>query len=528
MADPKEDYDAWEQQQKEERRRQAQEQLAEFHAQRQRELEARRQTREASQGYQDPLQLMSMMMQAAAAAPSAASAASSAPTPAPVGAVRVREVGESSFRKVLLPGGSMCHSFSELETLVSAKFASKRGLDGQEMGPRPLVFLIRLRDQLQICDDEDLVELKDQEELEATFASVTASGTEKKRCRLHVCLDPGRIAARLLQCGHSGRADTRFDTVNQRLAVGCGHTAQIQDMGAENLAQTFVFSNLRVQYWGEHMSEYQSVASIMISFVAVIFGGPFGRFSDAVDRRAGGPRGVVEGSRGVYDAHGIGHRHVGVVLARHLPGVEGRRMVSVFPLGTAPRLFTLANRRASNGGQMSKEAFEDFLASFMTYSAETNKKIVQEAMKGPGRRAYEAVRRAYRPSPDVVEKIFASYGRGPKGAQIAAEIMAPYGRGPLGQKVANEAYRSIRRSHTGRGVLQDMVEWQAKREYADELLLKIQARVPIIEAGGLVKRVWTTPIPPHLKKLVEDAVVQAYKEQTKQLTAANPVVKAII
>lgn len=52
-----------------------------------------------------------------------------------------------------------------------------------------------------------------------------------------------------------------------------------------NLAQTFVFSNLRVQYWGEHMSEYQSVASIMISFVAVIFGGPFGRFSDAVDRR---------------------------------------------------------------------------------------------------------------------------------------------------------------------------------------------------------------------------------------------------
>ncbi|CAK9047572.1 unnamed protein product [Durusdinium trenchii] len=194
---------------------------------------------------------------------------------------------------------------------------------------------------------------------------------------------------------------------------------------------------------------------------------------------------------------------------------------SMFPrvlARTAPRLFTLANRRASNGGQMSKEAFEDFLASFMTYSAETNKKIVQEAMKGPGRRAYEAVRRAYRPSPDVVEKIFASYGRGPKGAQIAAEIMAPYGRGPLGQKVANEAYRSIRRSHTGRGVLQDMVEWQAKREYADELLLKIQARVPIIEAGGLVKRVWTTPIPPHLKKLVEAGKYGKGAEAEKVLT----------
>ena len=52
-----------------------------------------------------------------------------------------------------------------------------------------------------------------------------------------------------------------------------------------NLAATFVFSNLRVQYWGEQMSEYQSIASIMISLVAVLFGGPFGRLSDAVDRR---------------------------------------------------------------------------------------------------------------------------------------------------------------------------------------------------------------------------------------------------
>eukprot|EP00438_Fugacium_kawagutii_P017147 Skav217510 [mRNA] locus=scaffold1908:407801:423298:- [translate_table: standard] len=53
----------------------------------------------------------------------------------------------------------------------------------------------------------------------------------------------------------------------------------------EDLAATFVFSNLRVAYWGEQMSEYQSIASILISAVAVIFGGPFGRFSDAVDRR---------------------------------------------------------------------------------------------------------------------------------------------------------------------------------------------------------------------------------------------------
>mmetsp|Transcript_43409 Transcript_43409/g.80878 ORF Transcript_43409/g.80878 Transcript_43409/m.80878 type:complete len:710 (-) Transcript_43409:132-2261(-) len=56
-------------------------------------------------------------------------------------------------------------------------------------------------------------------------------------------------------------------------------------MGACNLANTFVLSGMKNRYWGEKMSEYQSLASILISFVAVIFGGPFGRFSDAVDRR---------------------------------------------------------------------------------------------------------------------------------------------------------------------------------------------------------------------------------------------------
>eukprot|EP00931_Biecheleriopsis_adriatica_P087067 TRINITY_DN61591_c0_g1_i1.p1 TRINITY_DN61591_c0_g1~~TRINITY_DN61591_c0_g1_i1.p1 ORF type:complete len:547 (-),score=107.39 TRINITY_DN61591_c0_g1_i1:61-1701(-) len=55
--------------------------------------------------------------------------------------------------------------------------------------------------------------------------------------------------------------------------------------GSANLANTFVISDMKATFWGEHMSEYQSLASILINLVAVVFGGPFGRFSDVVDRR---------------------------------------------------------------------------------------------------------------------------------------------------------------------------------------------------------------------------------------------------
>lgn len=56
-------------------------------------------------------------------------------------------------------------------------------------------------------------------------------------------------------------------------------------MGASGLANIFVLSDLKVQYWGKHMSEYTAMSSMMLNVVAVLCGGLFGRFSDAVDRR---------------------------------------------------------------------------------------------------------------------------------------------------------------------------------------------------------------------------------------------------
>lgn len=55
--------------------------------------------------------------------------------------------------------------------------------------------------------------------------------------------------------------------------------------GISSLADTFVLSDLKVKYWGKHLSEYQAMASILINAVAVCCGGAFGAFSDTVDRR---------------------------------------------------------------------------------------------------------------------------------------------------------------------------------------------------------------------------------------------------
>ncbi|CAJ1350440.1 unnamed protein product [Effrenium voratum] len=153
------DYEAWEAQQKAQKRHQAQAQLAEFNEQRQQELEARRQQRAAEEAERAAL--------AAAAAPARAPAPSAlggmqallqginpqellAANPAllsalqgalaPAGAasaaavssdlaVRVCEAGEESFRRVVLGGD---RSFKEVEARVAAKFASKRGPDGAE------------------------------------------------------------------------------------------------------------------------------------------------------------------------------------------------------------------------------------------------------------------------------------------------------------------------------------------------------------------------------------------------------------
>ena len=162
----KEDYETWERKQKEERRQQAQEQLAEFHAQRQRELEARRQSREVAQTPQvveDPLQLLSSLTES-----KAASSGGYAPSKS---GLRICEAEElRSFRRVPLPGGVAFTSFVELEAAVAQKFASKRRADGSEVGVRRLVSLIRLQDQLQIGDDDDVAELREGDELEATFA----------------------------------------------------------------------------------------------------------------------------------------------------------------------------------------------------------------------------------------------------------------------------------------------------------------------------------------------------------------------
>lgn len=94
-------------------------------------------------------------------------------------AVRVREVttaeeSSGAFRRVVLRpatgGASGPLPFKEVESLVAAKFATNRRLDGSEVGLRPLVSLVRVADGLQVGDDEDVEELRDGDELQATFA----------------------------------------------------------------------------------------------------------------------------------------------------------------------------------------------------------------------------------------------------------------------------------------------------------------------------------------------------------------------
>mmetsp|Transcript_22246 Transcript_22246/g.46091 ORF Transcript_22246/g.46091 Transcript_22246/m.46091 type:complete len:282 (+) Transcript_22246:20-865(+) len=113
----------------------------------------------------------------------ASAAASSAPVQAaaPKPAVRVREAGSTSFRRVVLQdssngaeegqagGGST--SFVEVEARVCAKFRNVRGPDGNELGERRLVKLVRISDSLEVADDEDVLVLQDGDELEATFAA---------------------------------------------------------------------------------------------------------------------------------------------------------------------------------------------------------------------------------------------------------------------------------------------------------------------------------------------------------------------
>merc|ERR1712146_476183 len=107
---------------------------------------------------------------AAAGASSSSAASSSEPQPF---AVRVREAQSerATFRRVVLaeavtegqPKAEM--TFEEVERRVCAKFKSSRGSDGSEAGLRRLVALVRIKDSLEVADDEDVSLLVDGDEL---------------------------------------------------------------------------------------------------------------------------------------------------------------------------------------------------------------------------------------------------------------------------------------------------------------------------------------------------------------------------
>jgi len=93
-------------------------------------------------------------------------------------AVRVRELGGTTFRRVVLSDVEATQSaqappsFQQVESRINQKFRTARGPDGIELGPRKLVRLVRICDCLEVGDDEDTALLQADDELEVTFASV--------------------------------------------------------------------------------------------------------------------------------------------------------------------------------------------------------------------------------------------------------------------------------------------------------------------------------------------------------------------
>lgn len=91
--------------------------------------------------------------------------------------VRVRESGSDrgTFRRVVLAeeqSGKSSVAFEEVERRICSKFQTSRKSDGSEVGARRLVTLVRLRDKLEVLDDEDATLLQEGDELEATFAAL--------------------------------------------------------------------------------------------------------------------------------------------------------------------------------------------------------------------------------------------------------------------------------------------------------------------------------------------------------------------
>lgn len=94
------------------------------------------------------------------------------------GFVRVCEAASQSgaFRRIAVPpvaADSATSRFAQLEAAVCEKFSTARGPSGKEMGERRLVSLVRIKDQTEIADDEDVALLSEGDELKATFVSST-------------------------------------------------------------------------------------------------------------------------------------------------------------------------------------------------------------------------------------------------------------------------------------------------------------------------------------------------------------------
>merc|ERR1712232_1438796 len=96
-------------------------------------------------------------------------------------AVRVREAQSErgAFRRVVLIEADAEMStqapdltFQQVEERICAKFKSTRGSDGLEVGQRRLIALVRIKDSLEVADDEDAGLLQEGDELEATFTAL--------------------------------------------------------------------------------------------------------------------------------------------------------------------------------------------------------------------------------------------------------------------------------------------------------------------------------------------------------------------
>lgn len=109
-----------------------------------------------------------------------------------------------------------------------------------------------------------------------------------------------------------------------------------------------------------------------------------------------------------------------------------------------------------------------------------------------------------------VEKMMRSYGQGIEGQKMTERMLGAYGKGLQGRMLTQRMLNSHGFGPPG-GLQQSIMDGMQARSAADQLLQNIKARVPMLEAGIPVKKVWQTPIPANLKEAVKLGVEQAYK-----------------